>query len=498
MSTSSPTAAPVRKWLVLLTVMVGTLLGMLDRMVVNLGIPHIIDDFGISVTAASWIATSYILANAIFVPVWGKLGDTIGRKKVYIAGFAIFILGSVLAGLSWDLPSLLAFRVIQAIASSADYPTAMGILTMTFTDPKQRAQVLGLWSASFAVGVILGPLVGGPLIDVFGWRSVFLINLPVGVVGCIMALAFVPESVSDKKTTRFDWVGAMLLGCALSVLVLVLDRGVDWGWTSFESIMCYVISVVSFLAFYYQERLHPEPVVNLAFFRNRAFVNVLTNNFIVFLAMMGSVFLVPIFAQTFLGLSATESGYLFVPMAFGLMVAAPLGGALTGKIAPRWVIFISTLGTAIGIFFFSFLEPRSTPLDIMVPMSVMAFSLGFGMAQRTSAIASLVDDSEIGVASGVLTLVRNIAGAFGIAIFGTILNNTMTSNVLAIAANSTIHVATRAEYMQAVALMELKAQIAAYAHVYLIASLIVSVGALLALTIVIRNEKIGAVVHAEV
>ncbi|MCX6722230.1 MAG: MFS transporter, partial [Candidatus Staskawiczbacteria bacterium] len=145
---------PNFKWLVLLTVIIGTFLGRLDQTIVNLALPKIIIDFKITVTAAGWIATAYILANAIFVPIWGKLGDTIGRKKVYIWGFAIFIFGSALAGFAWDLSSMIVFRIIQAIASSADYPTAMAILAVTFEHGKERAQAMGLWSVSFAAASV--------------------------------------------------------------------------------------------------------------------------------------------------------------------------------------------------------------------------------------------------------------------------------------------------------------------------------------------------------
>ena len=156
------------KWLILLTVIVGTFLGRLDQTIVNLALPKIIDDFGISVSSAGWIATAYIIANAVFVPIWGKLGDTLGRKKIYILGFSIFIIGSVLAGLSWNLSSMIVFRVIQAIAGSADYPTAMAILAVTFKQGRERAQALGIWSSSFAAATVFGPLIGGPLIDNFG------------------------------------------------------------------------------------------------------------------------------------------------------------------------------------------------------------------------------------------------------------------------------------------------------------------------------------------
>ena len=484
------------RWWILLTVIVGTFLGRLDQTIVNLALPKIINDFGITVSSAGWIATAYILANAVFVPVWGKLGDTIGRKKVYILGFSIFIFGSVLAGLAWNLGSMIAFRVIQAIAGSADYPTAMAIIAVTFKEGKQRAQALGIWSSSFAAATVFGPLLGGPLIDNFSWRSVFLINLPIGIIGIIMALTFIHESRSETKTRYFDWWGAIVLGAMLSSLVLVLDKGLDWGWLSVSSLLCY-FAIIIFLGLFIRIEHHvPEPIVDLKFFKIPAFVNTLLNNFIVFMGMMGGVFLIPIFAQTFLGYDATQSGYLFIPMAAALMLAAPIGGNLVGRVQPRYVIFASTIVAAIGIFMFSFLDPRSTALDIMIPLSIMAFGLGFGMSQRTSVIASVVDHHEIGIASSILALTRNIAGAFGIAVFGTVLNNRILSNVLNINAHSTLSSHTPSVVQTYISLVILKAQISAYAYVFLIVSIVIFIGSFTILSLKVKERK-GVVVHVE-
>ena len=468
------------RWWVLLTVIVGTFLGRLDQTIVNLALPKIIDDFSITVSEASWIATAYILANAVFVPIWGKLGDTIGRKKVYLLGFTIFIFGSVLAGFAWNLSSMIVFRVIQAIASSADYPTAMAIIAFTFKHGRERAQALGLWSSSFAAATVFGPLLGGFLIDNLGWRSIFLINLPVGMVGIIMALMFVKESVSEKKTVKFDWWGAITLGITLSALVLVLDKGADWGWMSTASMTCYGVIVLFAIIFYYIDVNHPEPIVDFKFFRNTVFVNTLLNNFIVFMGMMGGVFLIPLFVQTFLGYSATQTGYLFMPMAFVMMAAAPIGGALIGRVQSRYIVGASTLVAAIGIFLFVNLDVRSTAADIILPISVMAFGIGFGMAERTNIIASIVPNNEMGIASSILALARNIAGAFGIALFATILNSNIESNVLSIASSSAIHTTSKLVYSQAVALIILKAEITAYHTVFITAAGVLLVGSLLA------------------
>ncbi len=482
---------PNHQWLVLVTVIVGTFLGRLDQTIVNLALPKIIQDFGITVSSAGWIATAYILANAIFVPIWGKLGDTIGRKKVYVLGFVIFILGSVLASLAWNLSSMIVFRIIQAIAGSADYPTAMAIIAVTFPAGKQRTQALGLWSASFAAAAVFGPLIGGPLIDNFSWRSVFLINLPVGIIGLIMALVYIKESVSEKKTVIFDWWGAITLGISLSALVLVLDRGIDWGWLSLNSFMAYACMIIFSLIFYRVEKNISEPIIDFKFFKMGTFVNTLMNNFVVFMGMMGGIFLIPIFASTYLGLDATQTGLLFMPMAFMMMVSSPLGGHFAGKIQPRYIIAASTFVAAIGLFLFSFLDPKSTIWDIIIPLSVMAFGLGFGMAQRTSLIASIVPENEVGIASSILALVRNIAGAFGIALFGTILSSATKTNVLNLANNSILHSSDPTIVGQFVSLIILKAQVLAYSTVFHISSLIVLIGAGLALLIKIKENKNG-------
>ncbi|HEY5383317.1 MAG TPA: MFS transporter, partial [Candidatus Paceibacterota bacterium] len=219
------------RWIVLATVIFGTFLGRLDQTVVNLALPKIIGDFNISVADAAWISTAYILANAVFVPVWGKLGDTAGRKRIYLIGFIGFTIASGLCALAWNLPSMLIFRIIQGFAVSADYPTAMAIIAITFTDAKERAQALGIWSGAFAVAAVFGPLIGGPLIDNFSWRSVFFINIPLGLIGLLLAFMFIDESVGAKRTVKFDWWGSATLGFALATLVLVLDQGQSWGWS---------------------------------------------------------------------------------------------------------------------------------------------------------------------------------------------------------------------------------------------------------------------------
>jgi DHA2 family multidrug resistance protein len=485
------------KWWILATVIVGTFLGRLDQTIVNLALPKIISDFGITVSSAGWIATAYIIANAVFVPIWGKLGDSIGRKKVYILGFSGFIIGSVLAGLSWNLGSMIVFRVIQAIAGSADYPTAMAILAVTFKNGKERAQALGIWSSAFAASAVLGPLIGGPLIDHFNWRTIFLINLPVGIVGLIMALIFIDESVSESKDFKFDWWGAITLGAGITAVVLVLDKGSDWGFLSSNAWWSYFAAIASFIIFVLIEKHVEQPMLDLKFFKNTIFLHTLLNNFIVFMGLMGSMFIMPLFAQNFLGYDATETGYLFIPMAFALMLGAPLGGRLTDVVKPSYVIAASTFVAGVGIFMFSFLDAKSVPLDFMLPLVIMAFGMGFGMAQRTSLVASAVPQSEIGSASSVLALIRNVAGAFGIAIFSTILNSTIESKVLSISQNSTLRSTNPTDMQIFTQLIIAKAQVVGYDTIFVYASIILFVGSVLILFIKDVKMVKGVEVHVE-
>ncbi len=478
------------RWIVLVTVIFGTFLGRLDQTVVNLALPKIIGDFNVSVSNAAWISTAYILANAVFVPVWGKLGDTAGRKRIYLIGFIGFIVASGLCAIAWNLSSMIVFRVIQGFAVSADYPTAMAILAVTFTNGKERAQALGIWSGAFAVASVFGPLIGGPLIDSFNWRSVFIINIPFGIIGLFLALKYINESVGEKRSVRFDWWGSITLGAALFALTLVLDQGQSWGWLSLASTFWYAIVIIFSIAFYFVEKDQAEPIINLDFFKIGTFVSTLINNFIVFMALIGAIFLIPIFAETFLGYNATQTGYLFIPLAVALMAASPLGGLLIGRVKPSYVIFASTVMAGIGMFLLSHIDPRSTALDIIIPLCVLSFGLGFGMAQRTNLVAVAVPKDDIGEASAVLALVRNISGAFGVAIFSTVLNNNINSNVLRIARQSILNATGPLARAQFASLIILKAQVAGYASVFEIAGTVIILGAFAALLIRVPKHAI--------
>ena len=476
-------------WLVLATVMIGTLLIGLGRTVVNLGLPGMISDFKVSVSDAGWISTAYIITNAVFVPVFGKLGDKLGNRFIYLWSFIGFTIISVLASIAWSLPSMIFFRALQGLAGAAIYPTAMALITRSFADPDERTQALGIWSASFAASAVLGPLIGGPIIDNLSWRWLFYINIPFGIASVFMTLRYLPNDKPVDTVPGFDYKGAVTLGVALSTLVLVLEQGRDWGWLSLESILAYVIACVFFAIFIHTERNARDPVVDLKLFRNKVFTNVLIVSFISFGGMMGAMFLLPVFAQTYLGFGATETGFLFVPMALAMFVAAPIGGRLS-KTVPLSYLMATGMGIAsLGIYLLSGLDVKTTALELALPLGVLAIGLGLGMSPMTAAVANSAPPSEVGVSSAVLNLVRNIAGAVGIAFFGTILTNAIESNVLRIGADAVIQT-NSPEILQAVqGLVILKAQVAAYGDVFFVASCVMLVAVFVSLLLKNPSNK---------
>jgi DHA2 family multidrug resistance protein len=483
------------EWIILFTVMIASFLGRLDGTVVNLALPKMISDFGITVSQASWISTAYIISNAIFVPIFGKLGDLIGRKPLYLFGIIGFIVASIFAGLSQNLSQMILFRILQAITVSIDYPLALSIIAFTFEDRQKRAQAMGLWSAVFGVAAVFGPLLGGPLIDNFSWRSVFYINVPIGIIGALMAWKYIQEPVKKIRGIKnFDIWGSLLLGLSLGTLVLVLDQGQTWGWLSANSIISYVVTVISMISFVLVEQRQIEPVVDLKFFKIPEFSISLIVSFITFMGMIGGLFLLPIFVQNFIGYSVTKTGYLFLPMAMGMMIAAQFGARASIKFQPKYVVFVGLAWAAFVLFLMSGIDLTWSFGHFAILLFCFALGLGLTFAPITNAAISTVPLHEVGVASSILALVRNISGAFGVAIFATILTNSATTAIINVQRYSVINTLNPNVLQQAGFLMAMKANIASFHVVFLCSALITLFGALSALLLrETKKEMMGKV-----
>jgi EmrB/QacA subfamily drug resistance transporter len=359
---------------------------------------------------------------------------------------------------------------------------ALSIIAFTFEDRGKRAQAMGLWSAVFGVAAVFGPLLGGPLIDNFSWRSIFYINVPLGILATFMAWRYIEEPVKKIKGIKnFDIWGSIVLGVGLGALVLVLDQGQSWGWTSVKSLVSYVVTVASFIGFIKIENSQIEPVVDLKFFRIPEFAISLIVSFITFMGLIGGIFLLPLFVQSYIGFSVTKTGYLFIPMAFGMLTAAQVGARLSVRFQPKYVVSAGLTWAAFVLFLMSGIDLTWTFMHFAVLLLFFAMGLGLTFAPLTNASISPVPLHEVGVASSILALVRNIAGAFGIAIFATILTNGANSAIINVQKYSVINTFDPNVLNQAAYLMVIKANIASFHIVFLSSMCFILVGAFAAL-----------------
>jgi len=409
-------------WLIFLALVFGSVLIGLDRTVANLAVPNIMSFFGITLSAASWVASIYILSSAIFVPLFGKLGGRIGYRRVFFWGFLCFIIASLLAALSWNMVSLLSFRFLQGMFGAAIFPSAMVLLTKGFPDKKQRAHALGIWSAAVASSIILGPLIGGPLIDHFSWRSIFLINLPIGIIGLVLLFLFVPKDKPHDKG-KFDFWGAMMLMIAISSLAVVLDKGLEWGWGSLLSLVLYGLFVLCGVAFVLIERKVESPIIDLKLFKNKTLSSVLIITFISQGLFVGSLLMLSFFMQNVMHLSATKTGYIFLPFILSYIIFSVVGGKLAHKFSAKYSVMIGLLFSTCGAIWISILAQDISIWQMIVGVVLMGCGLGLTSAPLTTEVTSSVGHKQVGVASGLLNLTRNISGVFGIAFLSTLITS---------------------------------------------------------------------------
>jgi DHA2 family multidrug resistance protein len=324
---------------------------------------------------------------------------------------------------------------------------------------------------------VFGPLLGGPLTDNFGWRSVFYVNVPLGIIDTFMAIHLIKEPVKNIIGFKhFDWFGSICLAVSLGALVLVLDQGQTWGWSSTGSIICYVITLVMFILFVVIEHSEPEPVVNLKLFNIPSFSISNIASFISMMGLNGGIFLLPIFMENQLGFSVTKSGYVFIPMAIGLMAGSQIGVMLYRRFPPRYFV-------TLGMFFAAYIFYSFTGIDILwgywsiaLRLALFALGLGIGFGPLTQAAISTIPIKEVGVASSILALSRNLAGAFGTAIFATLLSNFTTDFLIKVQNNSVINTINPQLLQIIPGLMESKANILAYGSVFLWAAVLVMLG----------------------
>jgi EmrB/QacA subfamily drug resistance transporter len=391
----------------------------LDSTIVNLALPSIQRDLDASVSSLQWTVDAYTLVLASLLMLSGSTADRIGRRRTFQAGLVLFSLGSLLCGTASTVGLLIVFRMIQAVGGSMLNPVAMSIITNTFTEPRERARAIGVWGAVVGLSMAVGPVVGGLLVDTVGWRSIFWLNVPVGILALILTALFVPESRAPHPR-RLDPVGQLLVIVLLAGLTYGIIEGREAGWGSPLIVGCFVISALAVAGLIRYERRRVEPLLELKFFRSAPFSGATAIAVSGFAALAGFLFLNALYLQDVRGLSALDAGLLTLPMAAMTFVCAPISGWLVGARGTRLPLLIAGVGLVVSAVLLTGLS-TDTPVWLLVT-SYVIFGIGFGFlnAPITNTAVSGMPRSQAGVAAAVASTSRQVGSSLGIAVLGAV------------------------------------------------------------------------------
>ena len=410
---------PTRPYVVLATCCLSLLLVTMDVTIVNVALPAIRRDLGASVSGLQWSIDGYTVVVACFLMFAGSMGDRYGRRRTFQLGLALFSTGSLLCSFAPSTGALVGFRVVQALGGTMLNPIAMSIIVNTFTDPRERARAIGVWGAVFGVSMAIGPVVGGFLTQHVGWRSVFWINVPIGLVAIALAARFVPESRAERPR-RADPVGQLLIVIALASLTSGVIDGRRVGWSSPFIVLSFALTAAAVAMLIAYERRRVEPLLDLRFFRSLPFAAATLTAVIAFASFSGFLFLNSLYLQESRGLAPSAAGLCTLPIAVALAICAPISGRLVGAGQVRLPLVLAGAAITTAALLLVGLK-QDTPLGQLVAAYAI-FGVGLGMvnAPITNAAVSGMPRERAGVAAATATTSRQIGTSLGVAIAGTL------------------------------------------------------------------------------
>ena len=430
-------------WLVLAVLAGAIFMLLLDTTIVNVAQVKIREGLDANLSEIQWILDSYLLAFAVLLLTFGRLGDVFGRRRLFILGMAVFTIASGLsAASSWvgdatgigGANALIIFRTLQGVGGAFMMPQTLSLITVVFP-PERRGAAMGIWGGITALGAVFGPIIGGLIVTNYAWEWVFLINVPVGIVGIAAAIAIIPESRDPEATTKLDWGGIVLSGAGIFAIVFALIEGNRYGWTSPEILGLLGVGSVLMAAFIWWELRQRDPMMKIELFKLRNFWVGNTISGVMAFGMFGIFFPLTIFLQSILGYTPIRAGLALTPMAFTIMLVAPIAGRLSDRIGSRWLLVGGLATAATGVFLLSAQLSLGTSVrDLFPALVVTGLGMGLTFPPMTNATMKEVPPRISGSASGILNTVRNIGQILGIAILGSALQSwagSYTTNELA-------------------------------------------------------------------
>jgi DHA2 family multidrug resistance protein len=406
----------VNPWIVAVAVMFATFMEVLDTTVVNVSLPHIAGSLSASVDEAAWALTSYLVANAIILPMTGWIANYFGRKRTLLAAVFGFTTASFLCGLAPSLPMLIFFRIIQGATGGALQPLSQAVMLEAFP-PQDRGKAMAFWGLGIVVAPMLGPVIGGWLTDNYSWRWVFYINLPVGLASVIMTRLFIFDPPYIRRSNRgIDYWGIGMLALGIGALQVVLDKGQEEDWFASHWMTALAMAAgVALIGFLIHELRTRDPVVHLRVFKNRTYSAGVFLMTVLGFVLYGSMLLLPIFLQTLLGYPALNAGIAMAPRGLGSFLMMPVVGTVLGRFDPRKVLAVGLVGAAWTLYDLSLLNLNAGYWDIFWPQFIQGASLALLFVPLTTATMDPIPKEEMGNATSMFNLMRNVGGSIGIA-----------------------------------------------------------------------------------
>jgi DHA2 family multidrug resistance protein len=410
-------------WLITISVMMAVFMEVLDTSIANIALPHIAGSLSATPEEATWVLTSYLVANAIVLPMTGWLGNYFGRKRVLISCIVMFTIASALCGMAWSLPTLVIARILQGVGGGAMVPIAQAIMLESFP-PQKRGAAMAVFAQGVVVAPILGPTIGGWITDSYSWRWIFYINLPVGIFAALMAKWAVedPPYIQRNKKADIDFIGFGLLAVWLATMQIVLDKGQEADWFGSDWVRWFtVVSVAAFVGFIAWEFSIEHPLVDLRVFKNRNFTVGLILMTSLAAILYGTTAELPLMMQTLMGYPALQAGYAMSPRGVAAFFATWCVGRLVGKIRLRWMLGFGFTVLAVSSFMLSDINLQVSNMSIIWPSILNGIAISFIFVPLTTATMSQLGQQQIGNASGLYNLMRNLGGSIGIAFVTTML-----------------------------------------------------------------------------
>jgi EmrB/QacA subfamily drug resistance transporter len=408
---------PNAPWFAVAAVCIGAFMGQLDASIVTVALPTLQRAFDASVGAVTWVGLSYLLVLVATVTAVGRFADMWGRKLLYVYGFVLFTLASVLCGLASNLPELCAFRAVQAVGAAMLQANSLAIIVLVMSG-RSLGRAIGLQGTAQALGLALGPTIGGLLLAAGGWRLIFFVNVPFGVFGAVAAVLLVPRSRDLAARVRFDWVGLAVFFPAIAALLCAITFGASFGWRSAFIVSLFVIAGVLGTVFLWYERRQRDPMMDLGLFRNAQFSSGIASGLGSYLVMFGILLLVPFYFERSLGLGTARSGLelMAMPLAFGLV--APFAGRLADKVGARPLTVAGMALVTIALVVLGSSLPSTG--WFLVLLAVVGLGMGLFTSPNNASIMGAAPSHQAGMASGILNMTRGTGTALGLAVTGTV------------------------------------------------------------------------------